>query len=420
MAGPTRRQGPFSEAVITLLGLATVTFLGSLPPPGVDLEGLARLSGSDARSMSAGELGMAPFVPAFLLVELALALWALVARRPEPGPRGRRWALAAAFALALGVAVVQALGIARFLGEAGVLSSRANLMISLVGLTLATGLVLLAVSRWGMGNGFSLAILVSVILQAREWIGTLAAPGRDWADAPPTPLYVIGGGVLLAACVVLLRAREGRRLHVSVPLLAAGAVPLVLAGFVPPLLHLTGVEAGWAAYGAQAAVILASSVLLSWLFRLPASVRLAVPESRGEGLAQRLVIMGVGSALVLFTLHLGAGAIERTPGFFLSVAVADVLVAVAICLDLADRAAFRWRFGLRPVVEVAVLHSVYEADDASRRLSASGIEHHVQGLRHRSVMYVLAAFVELRVLVSEADLVRARVALGPGGRAGLT
>ncbi len=409
-----RRQGPFSEAVVTLLGLATVTFLGSLPPPGVDAEGLARLSGAAAGSVGAGSLGMAPFIPAFLVVEVALALRALVTRRPEPGRRGRRWALVAAFALALVVALVQAHGIAGFLDGLGVLASRLHLTATLVGLALATGLVLLAVSRWGMGNGFSLAILVSVILQARDGIVALAAPGRDWADAPSTPLCVLGGGVLLAACVVLLRAREGRRLHVSVPLLAAGAVPLVAAGLVPALLHATGVEGGWAVYGAQAAVILASSVLLSWLFRLPARVRLAVPESRGEGLAQRLVIMGVGSALVLFTLHLGAGAIERTPGFFLSVTVADIIVAVAVCLDLADRAMFRWRFGLRRVVEVAVLHTVYEADDASRRLSASGIEHHVQGLRHRSVMYVLAAFVELRVLVSEADLVRARVALEPG------
>ena len=147
------------------------------------------------------------------------------------------------------------------------------------------------------------------------------------------------------------------------------------------------------------------------LVGLPARVTLLVPAAAGEGLAQRLVVMGVGSALVLFTLHLGAGAIERTPGFFMSVAVADVLVAVAVCLDLYDRVALRWRTGLRPVVEVAVLHTVFEADDASRRLSEAGIDHHVQGLRHRSVMYALAAFVEMRVLVLEADLVRARVAL---------
>jgi hypothetical protein len=177
---------------------------------------------------------------------------------------------------------------------------------------------------------------------------------------------------------------------------------------------MTGVEGGWAMYGAQAAVILVSAVLLSWLFRLPARVRMAVPGAAGEGLAQRLVIMGVGSALVLFTLHLGAGVFERTPGFFLSVEIARVLVAVAVCLDLYDRTAFRWRTGLRPVVEVAVLHTVFEADDASRRLSEAGVDHHVQGLRHRSVMYVLAAFVEMRVLVLEADLVRARVALGAG------
>jgi len=411
VAGVSRRQGPYSEAVITLLGLATVFFLGSLPPPGIDLEGLARLSNETAQSVRAGALGMAPFIPAFLAVELALALWALAARRSEPGPRGRRWALAAAFALALGASLVQAHSIAGFLDGLGVLTSRFHLMLTLVSLTMVTGLVLLAISRWGMGNGFSLAILVSVILQARDWIGVLSAPGRDWADAPSIPLYVLGGGGLIAACVVLLRAREGRKLHVSVPLLAAGAVPLVVAGFVPSLFDLTGIEAGWSLYGAQASVILVSAVLLSWLFRLPARVRLAVPESRGEGLTQRLVIMGMGSALMLFTLHLGAGVADRTPGFFLSVAAADLLVAVAVCLDLADRASFRWRFGLRQVVEVAVIHTAFEADAASRRLSEAGIDHHVQGLRHRCVMYVLASFVEMRVLVSEADLVRARVAL---------
>jgi hypothetical protein len=124
--------------------------------------------------------------------------------------------------------------------------------------------------------------------------------------------------------------------------------------------------------------------------------------------------MGMGSALVLFTLHMAAGLAERTPGFFLGVALADLVVAVAVCMDLADRVRFRLGSGLRPVVEITTLHTVYEAEDASRRLSAAGIDHHLQGYRHRLVQYVLAAYVEMRLLVREADLVRARMALREG------
>jgi hypothetical protein len=405
--------------VITLLGLGSLYLFGGLPLPGIDRQRLDQLEPGAGDVPVVGALGIMPFVTAFLLVEVAVALWVLVSGRHEPGPRGRRWMLACAFGLALVTSVVNGWGIARFYEHLDALASWPAAVLTLSAATMATGLVLIAISRWGMGNGFSLAVLASVILQVRGRIADLRAPQRDWADVPSIPLTVLGGGVLLAACVVLLRAREGRKLHVSVPLLAAGAVPLVVAGYVPPLFHMTGVEGGWAMYGAQAAVILVSAVLLSWLFRLPARVRREVPQSDGEGLAQRLVIMGIGSALVLFTLYLGAGVIERTPGFFLSVAVADLLVAVAVCLDLADRVAFRWRHGLRRVVEVAVLHTVFEADAASRRLTEAGIDHHVQGLRHRSAMYVLAAYAEMRVLVPEADLVRARMALRPERGAGV-
>lgn len=411
---PARRQGPWSEAVVTLIGLGSIFLFFGLPLPGVDRQGLEQLEPGAGDVLTVGALGIMPFVTAFLLVEVAVALWALVRRRPEPGPRARRWMLACAFGLALAMSLVNGWGIARWCLSFDALVSWPAAVLTLAAATMAAGLVCLAISRWGMGNGFSLAILVSVILSVRGWFADLRAPERDWAEAPSIPLTVLGGGVLIAACVVLLRAREGRKLSVSVPLLAAGAVPLVVAGYIPQYLRLTGVEGGWAVYGAQAAAVLVSSVLLSWLFRLPAAVRRVIPASRGEGLAQRLVIMGAGSALVLFTLHLGAGVIERTPGSFMSVEIARVLVAVAVCLDLADRFAFRLRFGLRPVVELAVCHTVFEADDVSRRLAAGGIDHHVQGLRHRSVMYVLAAFVEMRVLVGEADLVRARVALGGG------
>jgi hypothetical protein len=65
------------------------------------------------------------------------------------------------------------------------------------------------------------------------------------------------------------------------------------------------------------------------------------------------------------------------------------------------------------VVEAAVVHTVFEADRAADLLASAGVDHHIQGYRHRLVQYVLAAYVEMRLLVSEADLVRARVALKP-------
>lgn len=408
----TRRQGPWSEAVITLLGLGSVYFFIELPLPGIDRQTLEQLSPGAGDSVIVGALGMAPFITAFLLVEIAVAFWALVRKRPEPGPRARRWILACAFGLALVMSLVNASGIARFYEYFGVLASWPTVVLTLSAVTMGMGLVFVAISRWGMGNGFSLAILVSVILQARSRIAELLGSANDLAgDAPGFPLLLICGLGLVVACVALLRAREGRGRTVSVPVLAAGAVPLVAAGWVVPFLSMTGVTAGWAVMAAHASVVLALSVLLSWLFRLPSRVGIAVDGLETQELTRRLLIVGAGSGLVLFTLHLGAGVAGRTPGFFLGIAVVDILVAVAVCLDLADRARFRWRFGLKPVVEVAVLHTVFEADAAASRLASAGIDHYIQGYRHRSVQYVLAAYVEMRVLVAEADLVRARVAL---------
>jgi hypothetical protein len=397
---------------VTLLGLACVLGLGRLPLPGIDREALGRLSESTAEDVTAGALGMAPFITGFLLVELAVLAWVLVRRRPEPDRASRRWMLAAAFGLALAFGLVQAHSIATFFSTVGVLASYPTVVLTLAAVTMATGLVLLAVSRYGMANGFSLAILASVLVQARGRVRELVAPAAGWADeTASTPLLVLVGLGLVAACAFLIRAREGRSRVVSVPLLPAGGVPLVVAGFVPPLLSMTGVSEGWAVMAMQASVMLLGAVVLSWLFRAPARVSMAVPGTDGADLTRRLLVMGAGSGLVLFTLHLAAGMAERTPGFFLGIAVADLLVAVAACLDLADRLAFRWRHGLRHVVELTTLHTVFEADAVAGRLAAASIDHHVQGHRHRSIQYVLAAYVEMRVLVTEADLVRARVAL---------
>jgi hypothetical protein len=113
---------------------------------------------------------------------------------------------------------------------------------------------------------------------------------------------------LVAACVVLVRARAGRGRAVSVPVLAAGAVPLVVAGWVVPLLSWTGITAGWAVMAAHASMVLVLSVVLSWLFRLPSRLAMVLPGLDARELTRRLLVMGAGSALVLFTLHLGAGS----------------------------------------------------------------------------------------------------------------
>jgi len=440
-----RRQGPFSEAFVAVLGVGVVLAAARLPLPGVSGEALARVaSGEGWLPIRIGGLGIMPLVPAFALVEVAVALAALVRGRDEPGARGRRVMTAVAFGLACVLAIAQAAGVVRYLASAHDVGLHGPVLVGspwlagacLAAYPLAAGGVALVVSRLGAGDGFSLVILASILSgaghEAREVWSRLSIPPAA-ADDRMRALLVMGLTLLLlvAATVVLLRGRIERRGDPPVPLLASGALPwsigLQVAGLGGLIATLAGwsVEtdpaagglAGWSRALLAAASTLAAAVLLAWILRLPRRVARSNPDLVPRSFRARLLVLGLASGVALVALGHGTRLVEQVPFHLVGLDLVRLVVLVAVCMDLADRLLLRLRLGLSPsLLEVAVHHTVFDAEIASQRLRSAGVPHHVQGLFHRRVLYFAAAFVAMPVMVAETDVVRARMALGGGTR----
>jgi preprotein translocase subunit SecY len=437
-----RRQGPASEAVVAILGVGAALFAARIPLPGVRYEALAEIGSVEPDALvRLGALGIMPLVLPFAVLEAAVAAWAFFGKRPEPGPAGRRTMTIVAFVLAFVLACVQAAGIVAHLHGLSHAPPFLDVFTGspwiagacLVAYPMAAGAIALCVSRLGMGDGFSLVVLASLISGAvREgravWahlsVASLPAPDRVRAILVITAVLA----AMVVLCILALGTRLQRDRDPPVVLLAAGALPAYLASHVTVLLAAAaaylgaGVQALPATGSSDAAlealvhaaITVAAAVPLAWLLRLPARVSRTEPRLDVRAFRRRLLVLGVASAAALVLLVRLADLAEQVPFHLVGVDTVRVLLVVAICLDLLERVRFRVRLGFSPsAMEIAVYHTVFEAEVASRRLSEAGIPHHVQGLFHRRVLYFVAAYVAMPLLVAETDVVRARIALKP-------
>lgn len=442
-----RRQGPVSEVVVAILGVGAALWAGRLPLPGVDYETMRHLlastgSGPDTLADTVphlGTLGIMPFIFPFAALEVAVAVWTFFKKKPEPGPAGRRNMTIVAFGLALVLACVQAAGIVTHLGNLHLMAPFQQILMGspwvvgacLVAYSMAVGGIALVVSRLGIGDGFSLVILASLLSgafhQGRDIHARLVLHQPHGPAVLPTILLITGVlTVLVIISILVLRTHVHRDHDPPVPMLASGALPAHVSATTVAIVSLvamwlgadgltsttSGSPGALALALVHAAVTVSTAVLLAWLLRFPSRAAMSSPRLDRHTFRRRLVILGLASGALLLALHHATTLAERLPFTTVGLDAVRVLIVVAICMDLADRILFRIRLGFSPsAMEVAVYHSVYEADLASHNLRQAGIPHHVQGLFHRRVLYFVAAYVSMPVLVAETDVIRARIIL---------
>jgi hypothetical protein len=421
----------------TLLGAAAVVWLlpwvGLL---GVDPGELAELTGLgvERANLGAFALGLMPVISAFLLVELA----ALAIPRWRPlrigGPAGRATLARATAAVAVIVALAQGWIVAELLGRfsgapglpdfAGGLSWRLMTTATLAAAAFAYVVIIWLIDRFGLGNGYSIAIGAASVATLAEGVGSRdALAGLSLLPASEIALVVAAVVLPLALTALLLRwrARGSGKLRLPacgvVPLaafqlLASGIVVLSWIGVYRPA--LAGV--GGTGLGAAAALIAAVAFSLLFSRSRPLAPMARVVHDRGESLA-------LWPAVVASTAYIGLLValqvlVARSAPWLLLAPLSSALLA-AIALDVA--AEWRARAAIDDPVAVWPLHRVQLADLATGALRSAGIEVHPRGLYHRSLLHFFGPFVPVALMVPRAQAQQAHELLAalliPGGDA---
>ncbi|HET6613501.1 MAG TPA: hypothetical protein VFG83_15995, partial [Kofleriaceae bacterium] len=363
---------------VTIAAVVAVWLSHWLRLPYLDHEVLKMLGGGPEVSVFA--LGLGPVITAFVLVELVALAVPPWQRLRIGGPTGRAKLARAIAVVAIALALVQGWIVAEWLASVGGPGRGMALLIQagtapflIIAVTLAAGTmayVVLAslIDRFGWGNGYAVIILTGIGLRAVAWSAE--------ADAGQVALIV----AVIVATVWMLRARvrssagAGRlRLPTCgiVPLYVATAAitwPVAIAGAFGWTLLWDPAAALSVHRVVEVALVIAASVVLSWLFsgtRQDRSGTRVVRDGRGVWLLGRSTVVSCGYNVLLCLV--GFVAVDR--GIALDLLVSAVWAA-AIAMDLVAEARARWR--APDLIAVWPLHRVQKVDDALDALAAAG------------------------------------------------
>jgi len=421
--GRATRRPPWRALAVTLAAPIALYFSTALVLPGVNRDELAGLPATDAFGPFA--LGLAPLVIAFILVELlaaAVPRW----RVARLTPAGRRVLGRVVVVVAIGLALAQAIWVARTLGTldtprgmsplaATTRGSRALIVLSLIAGTLILGLVAGVVSEYGLGNGFSVLIGSGLVIEADRWISTHPHPGLGTAEIA---LIVIAAVCVVAVVgwVVAHRVADDPRAKgeraAPIPMPVAGLLPLWWVGATTTVLtlayslgidvprwtfsELDAVTASPVTRGALAVVL---TVGLGWLLVRPGAQARITARMTGAAIAPptRAWVMATGASVmaVLVVYLLGfliEGVLPHVPAF----SVIPIATITVVVLDVVDD----WRARRRAdLVGVWPIHQVGMAEVAAGQLARAGITTHLRNRRHRSLLHVFGPFVPIEVMV---------------------
>lgn len=384
----------------TLAAVGVVWLGAQIPLPGVNFAELAHIityggrreiSTAELQVFSVFALGMGPLVNAFLLVELA----ALVVPSWRPlrhgGPIGRRALGRAAAYLAVVLAAVQAYFVASYLealSDAGVelfaggLKARLLVMLTLIAGTMVLAWLIAGICQRGLGNGFAVLLLLGCVSSVQ------------WRDIAPTAnaFVAIGAAVLvIGIAAMLLDARPGR-----IPWPASGLHPLGYMNALAALfsaLSALGIRASWVTElpvdgrGVAVLAVIGFTLLWAYVFARPS----LSGASRSEWWAAALVSMLALTAVLVTTAR--AREVVKEAASLLD--PWKLVLATAIALDLFEELLAR----RRTLVPVWPLHAPLRIHEVRERLTAAGIEHHLQSRRLRTLLWFFGPHVPIMVLV---------------------
>jgi preprotein translocase subunit SecY len=249
------------------LGVLIVARLGTfIPMPGIDPTALAHmisqqsgglldvfnvLAGGAIQRMAIFALGIMPYISASIIIQLMTTVVPELETLKKEGEAGRKKMNQYTRYGTVGLAAIQAFGIAVGLEHMGnvVIDPGWAFRISAV-ITLTGGTILLMwlgeqITARGIGNGISLIIFVGIIARFPTYIQQIFESGRTGALSMPQILAIIVGVVGLVMAIVFVE-RAQRRLLVQYPKRQVGQrmfggesshLPLKLnvSGVIPPI-----------------------------------------------------------------------------------------------------------------------------------------------------------------------------------------
>jgi len=425
-----------NRSFVTLIAAAGFIALQLIPLPGVtptsDLMNASTDGFGPGSNFSVGCLGSGPVTSAFIMVEIAAFMIRPWRKLRSRDPQGRAKLFRAAVILALVQAGFQSFGVAMWLEgtEEILLTVSKGMLMLTISAAVAVSILL---ARWidnrGLGAGFSVIIATDY----------LAGKVFEILDAHPTQRW---GIVLPALAVATVFAAI---LHFNKPLITAlrrlnpfpkevdapKEQPLSLrwptCGLIPvsmsigllsipiALVNLVGGSPGvvsvlqalhaWRWW--QVAAVVPIALLVSRLFH-PTERLLDLAACLGlEDRYKARVHAGLRQATVL-SVGLAAASISLVIWTVQHKVILDVIstaILGAVAVDLVHEWLFRNRVG--DVERVHQEHHVYQAELYADALRQGGIDAHIQGIEHRTLLHFFAPYVPLSILVAAEERERA-------------
>lgn len=460
----------FGRMAVTGLLVAVSFSLRWLPAPGLNLESAGAYWGFPTHPLSVGSLGLAPFILGYLVVELAAALVPRWRSLRTSGRQGRRVLHQASGFVGVGLAAVLAVAagvywydlVGAYLGPGGLglhggVWNRVVLGASLVGGTSALYLLASLITRFGLGNGFSVIIAGGLLWEMVpaseafiEWIQSMNAHNLDvfgvFGNSLAVALVILGTLWMLVRAPRRTGLREtgadgadqhdaselGETRWWPLPGVTSSILPLAVAVWlvdvgrqlyarfaeVSPHLWMAGaretvLSTSLVFMAAKVGIVLVGAVLLArWFYPLDAMVAAWTKAGGGRDEAvrgwlrrRRRLGMLFSAGFLIGVLLLGAygGELIR------SVGAVNIVIVTAIVADLVRE--WRFRQAHDAAVSVEEVHRLWMLPVKLAQLHRRGIEATARGRCHRGLFHAFAPFVPVELLVPRGEQRAARDAV---------
>jgi hypothetical protein len=404
--------------LLTLAVLALYVLGRFVPLPFVHLDTPAFSLSRERLSLMV--LGITPLLQSFILVELFSLVTSPGYRLRQSGAAGRSRLNRAALITGLLIAATQAMGIALWLERMTRPDGFPLVPFPGLGFRLFTTLTLTAataalyamgqfLSAYGIGNGFALLMLTDTVGS----IWRSVAKGKGSPDSSLVPLL----SLLLAVGLAVLAFRFIRSAEDQwIPAFPQSVMPVLWGLAVFPLIGVFGYSLSLSPGLAVLAPLIAIPAF-SWLtFHLFSSrprlqANLSDPEEFLDELEATLrrravpatVLLTLGTVAVLAWREFQPNTIAFSFTFL------DILILVAIGLDLWDQHRFERRVGATALL--TRLDNVHLSYRLEERLQEEGIEALARGHQFRSLYFFFGALFKIDVLIPAEQLGQARSVL---------
>jgi len=267
--GPANQGGlsELKQRILFLIGALLVYRVGSyIPLPGLDPSRLSELfsgnrdifglfnlfSGGSLARLTIFALGIMPYISASIIIQLLTVVWPPLEQLKKEGQTGRRKIAQYTRYGALGLATLQAIGMARYLASSGIAFDPDFTYYCVVTVTLVTGTLFLMwlgeqITERGIGNGVSLIIFSGIVAGLPSAIFNTLDKVRQGEMQPIALILLCAVLVSVIGFVIFVergqrritinyaRRQEGRKIfaaqksHLPLKLNMAGVIPPIFA-----------------------------------------------------------------------------------------------------------------------------------------------------------------------------------------------